>query len=107
MKNRYIPAILCAAIALCALTACADSASSANDNGSSSRQTTTSTTTEQTTGASPETTTAQIQPAPIGKVSGDIEGRIKWTIDEQGTLTVTGSGAIPDMDGGYDYWKQY
>ena len=41
------------------------------------------------------------------ETGGTFGSGLTWTLNESGTLTVSGKGKIPKMDGGYDYWKEY
>lgn len=105
MKNRYIPAILCAAIALCALTACGDTQSSKADTS----QTTTTTTAAQTTVTTSPNFAASIQsqppqPEPAQASSGDLTDSIKWELTVHGALILTGSGDMPALAGGGAPW---
>lgn len=106
MKKAFV--IILAALCLCS---CAESSSLADAKSSGAADTTTTTSAATTTTTTAVTTSAETTttkaPEPFKAVSGEIGDNIRWNISDDGVLTVSGKGEIPEMSGGSDHWKQY
>ena len=104
MKKRLISVIASAVLICACLTACTESGTFASQSTQKKATTTTTTSSATTSQTTASFVQAPVDPAAV-PMSGECGEGIKWEIAKDGTLTVSGTGEIPEMSGGYDNWK--